>query len=327
MLRAGAAGQGWCSLWSLPPVFSSAFVHSPLVPRAGWGPAVQAVPSQHPAPGPALETEMPGSLVGAVGSSPTLERGKEAIYPPTESGSLDGWLGGPQGPALHQLTSAQALLAPVLLPGGAASPLLSLGACIPLGAWGISDSVPCGVPSSWGLSGCVPSASSAAVGSGPPPEAEQAWPQSSGEEELQLQLALAMSKEEADQVPPRGRGPSPFCLHLHASPPPLQLSLCAPPPLWRTGPTPACLCCSSPGPPGSVSLLACSRVHSLSRPHGAPPLTLSLPSPAPSHSFLRPRPSHSGPAPLPGPAPSRSLSPSPRPAAPRMTPSSSWPLV
>lgn len=43
-------------------------------------------------------------------------------------------------------------------------------------------------------------ASSAAVGSGPLPEAEQAWPQSSGEEELQLQLALAMSKEEADQV-------------------------------------------------------------------------------------------------------------------------------
>lgn len=42
-------------------------------------------------------------------------------------------------------------------------------------------------------------ASSAAVGSGPLPEAEQAWPQSSGEEELQLQLALAMSKEEADQ--------------------------------------------------------------------------------------------------------------------------------
>lgn len=44
-------------------------------------------------------------------------------------------------------------------------------------------------------------ASSAAVSSGPLPEAEQAWPQSSGEEELQLQLALAMSKEEADQVP------------------------------------------------------------------------------------------------------------------------------
>ncbi|ELK23884.1 Epsin-1 [Myotis davidii] len=43
------------------------------------------------------------------------------------------------------------------------------------------------------------SASSAAVGAGAPPEAEQAWPQSSGEEELQLQLALAMSKEEADQ--------------------------------------------------------------------------------------------------------------------------------
>ena len=48
-------------------------------------------------------------------------------------------------------------------------------------------------------------ASSAAVGSGAPPEAEQAWPQSSGEEELQLQLALAMSKEEADQVPGPGR--------------------------------------------------------------------------------------------------------------------------
>lgn len=29
---------------------------------------------------------------------------------------------------------------------------------------------------------------------------EQAWPQSSGEEDLQLQLALAMSKEEAEQV-------------------------------------------------------------------------------------------------------------------------------
>lgn len=29
---------------------------------------------------------------------------------------------------------------------------------------------------------------------------DQAWPQSSGEEDLQLQLALAMSKEEAEQV-------------------------------------------------------------------------------------------------------------------------------
>lgn len=33
-------------------------------------------------------------------------------------------------------------------------------------------------------------------------DAEQAWPQSSGEEDLQLQLALAMSKEEAEQVKP-----------------------------------------------------------------------------------------------------------------------------
>lgn len=29
---------------------------------------------------------------------------------------------------------------------------------------------------------------------------DQAWPQSTGEEDLQLQLALAMSKEEAEQV-------------------------------------------------------------------------------------------------------------------------------
>ncbi|XP_078394360.1 epsin-1-like, partial [Cetorhinus maximus] len=35
-----------------------------------------------------------------------------------------------------------------------------------------------------------------------PPEIEQAWPQSTGEEELQLQLALAMSKEEAQQRSP-----------------------------------------------------------------------------------------------------------------------------
>uniref|UniRef100_I3K4T5 Epsin 1a n=1 Tax=Oreochromis niloticus TaxID=8128 RepID=I3K4T5_ORENI len=33
-------------------------------------------------------------------------------------------------------------------------------------------------------------------------DSEQAWPQSSGEEDLQLQLALAMSKEEAEQVTP-----------------------------------------------------------------------------------------------------------------------------
>ena len=33
-------------------------------------------------------------------------------------------------------------------------------------------------------------------------DGEQAWPQSSGEEDLQLQLALAMSKEEAEQVKP-----------------------------------------------------------------------------------------------------------------------------
>lgn len=58
-----------------------------------------------------------------------------------------------------------------------------------------------GLPCVLCVSLATPPASSAAVGSGAPPEAEQAWPQSSGEEELQLQLALAMSKEEADQVP------------------------------------------------------------------------------------------------------------------------------
>ncbi|XP_044138317.1 epsin-1 isoform X7 [Bufo gargarizans] len=41
--------------------------------------------------------------------------------------------------------------------------------------------------------------SSASSTLNPPVEGEQAWPQSSGEEELQLQLALAMSKEEAEQ--------------------------------------------------------------------------------------------------------------------------------
>ncbi|XP_077106743.1 epsin-1-like isoform X6 [Ranitomeya variabilis] len=45
-------------------------------------------------------------------------------------------------------------------------------------------------------------ASSASSTLNPATEAEQAWPQSSGEEELQLQLALAMSKEEAEQPPP-----------------------------------------------------------------------------------------------------------------------------
>ncbi|XP_063798772.1 epsin-1 isoform X2 [Pseudophryne corroboree] len=44
--------------------------------------------------------------------------------------------------------------------------------------------------------------SSASSTVNPATEAEQAWPQSSGEEELQLQLALAMSKEEAEQPPP-----------------------------------------------------------------------------------------------------------------------------
>ncbi|XP_058874307.1 epsin-1 isoform X1 [Acipenser ruthenus] len=44
------------------------------------------------------------------------------------------------------------------------------------------------------------------VAGGVPGDPEQAWPQSSGEEDLQLQLALAMSKEEAEQLsapPPR----------------------------------------------------------------------------------------------------------------------------
>lgn len=43
---------------------------------------------------------------------------------------------------------------------------------------------------------------------------DQAWPQSSGEEDLQLQLALAMSKEEAEQVTGSahsGRAPRDYC--------------------------------------------------------------------------------------------------------------------
>uniref|UniRef100_A0A4W5MPI5 Epsin 1a n=1 Tax=Hucho hucho TaxID=62062 RepID=A0A4W5MPI5_9TELE len=51
-------------------------------------------------------------------------------------------------------------------------------------------------PSAPGLGGGALSQGSHSGGADP----EQAWPQSSGEEDLQLQLALAMSKEEAEQV-------------------------------------------------------------------------------------------------------------------------------
>ncbi|XP_060726549.1 epsin-1 isoform X2 [Tachysurus vachellii] len=44
------------------------------------------------------------------------------------------------------------------------------------------------------------------LGLHPGPDSEQAWPQSSGEEDLQLQLALAMSKEEAEQEERLRRG-------------------------------------------------------------------------------------------------------------------------
>ncbi|XP_039597564.1 epsin-1 isoform X4 [Polypterus senegalus] len=47
---------------------------------------------------------------------------------------------------------------------------------------------------------------SSGMSGGVPTEAEQAWPQSSGEEDLQLQLALAMSKEEAEQEERLRRG-------------------------------------------------------------------------------------------------------------------------
>ncbi|XP_072884825.1 epsin-1 isoform X2 [Hemitrygon akajei] len=53
-------------------------------------------------------------------------------------------------------------------------------------------------------SSSAPSAPSATLRG--PPDMEQAWPQSSGEEELQLQLALAMSKEEAEQRSPPVHG-------------------------------------------------------------------------------------------------------------------------
>nr|XP_015193472.1 PREDICTED: epsin-1-like [Lepisosteus oculatus] len=54
-------------------------------------------------------------------------------------------------------------------------------------------------PSAPGLGG-GPSLGPAPPGPGGGADPEQAWPQSSGEEDLQLQLALAMSKEEAEQV-------------------------------------------------------------------------------------------------------------------------------
>ncbi|XP_018591319.1 epsin-1 isoform X2 [Scleropages formosus] len=50
-----------------------------------------------------------------------------------------------------------------------------------------------------GGGGGLSSLGSHTQGSGGGADAEQAWPQSSGEEDLQLQLALAMSKEEAEQ--------------------------------------------------------------------------------------------------------------------------------
>ncbi|XP_069039119.1 epsin-1 isoform X2 [Lepisosteus oculatus] len=54
-------------------------------------------------------------------------------------------------------------------------------------------------PSAPGLGG-GPSLGPAPPGPGGGADPEQAWPQSSGEEDLQLQLALAMSKEEAEQA-------------------------------------------------------------------------------------------------------------------------------
>lgn len=50
------------------------------------------------------------------------------------------------------------------------------------------------------LASSAPSAPALGGGLHTGADSEQAWPQSSGEEDLQLQLALAMSKEEAEQV-------------------------------------------------------------------------------------------------------------------------------
>lgn len=120
-----------------------------------------------------------------------------------------------------------------------------------------------------------PPASSAAVGSGPPPEAEQAWPQSSGEEELQLQLALAMSKEEADQV---------LGVQLGLSvrhPPPRLTSGCLPA-RRRPGPHYRCSTCCHSSPPQSCLILTPrpSACHSLPVPHWfrdpKPSLSLTL---------------------------------------------------
>ncbi|KAM4703522.1 epsin-1 isoform 2-T2 [Rhinophrynus dorsalis] len=64
--------------------------------------------------------------------------------------------------------------------------------------------------------------SSASSTVNPATEAEQAWPQSSGEEELQLQLALAMSKEEAEQVFPQMITIAPVEGHSLKEPPPVS---------------------------------------------------------------------------------------------------------
>lgn len=53
------------------------------------------------------------------------------------------------------------------------------------------------------LASSAPSAPALGGGVQTGADSEQAWPQSSGEEDLQLQLALAMSKEEAEQVKSR----------------------------------------------------------------------------------------------------------------------------
>ncbi|XP_041088249.1 epsin-1 isoform X2 [Polyodon spathula] len=57
-----------------------------------------------------------------------------------------------------------------------------------------------------GVGASAPMAGGVSGGGGVAGDPEQAWPQSSGEEDLQLQLALAMSKEEAEQEERLRRG-------------------------------------------------------------------------------------------------------------------------
>ena len=224
---------------------------------------MQAVPSQHLAPGPALEPETPGSPVGAIGSFPALEKGEEAIHPSTESRSLGLWLRGPQGPAPHQLTFAQALRAVPPRPGRSSRwgrltvpqprSLHPTGArerlrlCPLLGPIFSGSQRLCSLSflRSRGLRAPARGGAGLATeqrGGGAAAAAGAGHEQGGGRPGTGALLWGRRRGSESALFPSPRLASAPPALPLH------------PPPLWRTGPTPACLCCSSPGRgPDSVS--------------------------------------------------------------------------